>query len=255
MRQRASDARRDARGRRPVTQAEWMTCAHPDTLIHQFRSAVGFRKAMLLAVACRRRVAKWEWFSGTAGAVETAERWADGGASEDERELAYREVYNAREAAGRMILSDLDDQRPSVGNAGYLALEAVISLLVSAEPPELVGRVLSNCRGAVWFGDMSQRREDAVAEAEAQAGLFRDIFGNPFRPVAFSPEWRTDTAVSLARGCTRPATSARCPFSRTLSKTPGATAPTSSTTADAKARTSAGVGWLTSCWGKSDATL
>jgi hypothetical protein len=27
----------------------------------------------------------------------------------------------------------------------------------------------------------------------------RDIFGNPFRPVSFSPEWRTDTAVALAR--------------------------------------------------------
>ncbi|MFM8270873.1 MAG: hypothetical protein ACKODX_00845 [Gemmata sp.] len=27
----------------------------------------------------------------------------------------------------------------------------------------------------------------------------RDIFGNPFRPVAFSPSWRTDTAVALAR--------------------------------------------------------
>ncbi|MBN9118131.1 MAG: hypothetical protein J0I06_03030 [Planctomycetes bacterium] len=29
--------------------------------------------------------------------------------------------------------------------------------------------------------------------------MLRDVFGNPFRPVAFSPEWRTDTAVSLAR--------------------------------------------------------
>jgi hypothetical protein len=27
----------------------------------------------------------------------------------------------------------------------------------------------------------------------------RDIFGNPFRPATFSPSWRTDTAVSLAR--------------------------------------------------------
>lgn len=26
----------------------------------------------------------------------------------------------------------------------------------------------------------------------------RDIFGNPFRPVAFDPAWRTDTAVALA---------------------------------------------------------
>jgi len=29
--------------------------------------------------------------------------------------------------------------------------------------------------------------------------FLRDIFGNPFRPVAFSPEWRTDTAIALAR--------------------------------------------------------
>jgi hypothetical protein len=30
--------------------------------------------------------------------------------------------------------------------------------------------------------------------------LIEDIFGNPFRPVAFDAEWRTDTAVSLAQG-------------------------------------------------------
>jgi hypothetical protein len=31
------------------------------------------------------------------------------------------------------------------------------------------------------------------------AGLVRDIFGNPFRLIAFAPAWRTDTAVALAR--------------------------------------------------------
>ena len=29
--------------------------------------------------------------------------------------------------------------------------------------------------------------------------LIRDIFGNPFRPVAFDPAWRTSTAVALAK--------------------------------------------------------
>jgi hypothetical protein len=38
-----------------------------------------------------------------------------------------------------------------------------------------------------------------AAEEAAQASLLRDIFGNPFRPVTFSPAWRTDTALSLAR--------------------------------------------------------
>ena len=33
-----------------------------------------------------------------------------------------------------------------------------------------------------------------------QSCLVRDIFGNPFRPVTFDPEWRTTTALALARG-------------------------------------------------------
>ncbi|MBP3956105.1 hypothetical protein J8F10_12510 [Gemmata sp. G18] len=36
------------------------------------------------------------------------------------------------------------------------------------------------------------------AEHSAQAGLLRDIFGNPFRSVTLSPSWRASTAVALA---------------------------------------------------------
>ncbi len=32
------------------------------------------------------------------------------------------------------------------------------------------------------------------------ADLLRDIFGNPFRPVTFSPAWRSETVVALASG-------------------------------------------------------
>ncbi|HEX3149646.1 MAG TPA: hypothetical protein VHR66_16340 [Gemmataceae bacterium] len=30
--------------------------------------------------------------------------------------------------------------------------------------------------------------------------MLRDIFGNPFRPVAFDPRWRTSDSVGVARG-------------------------------------------------------
>jgi hypothetical protein len=40
-------------------------------------------------------------------------------------------------------------------------------------------------------------RADCAGADAAQ--LIRDVFGNPFRPVAFAPAWRTDTAVALAR--------------------------------------------------------
>lgn len=36
------------------------------------------------------------------------------------------------------------------------------------------------------------------AERDVQAALLRDITGNPFRPVAADPTWRTSTAVALA---------------------------------------------------------
>ena len=32
------------------------------------------------------------------------------------------------------------------------------------------------------------------------ADLVRDVFGNPYRPAAFSPEWRTETVVAMATG-------------------------------------------------------
>jgi hypothetical protein len=36
------------------------------------------------------------------------------------------------------------------------------------------------------------------AEAGAQAGLLRDVFGNPFRRVSPDPGWRPSTVVRLA---------------------------------------------------------
>ena len=38
------------------------------------------------------------------------------------------------------------------------------------------------------------------AEATSQAHLIGCIFGNPFRPVAFDPQWLTSTVTQLAHG-------------------------------------------------------
>jgi hypothetical protein len=39
-----------------------------------------------------------------------------------------------------------------------------------------------------------------MSEQAVQASLLRCVFGNPFRPVAFDPSWRTEAVVGLARG-------------------------------------------------------
>jgi hypothetical protein len=37
-------------------------------------------------------------------------------------------------------------------------------------------------------------------EQSIQSDLFRDIFGKPFRPVAFNHNWRTSDVVAMCRG-------------------------------------------------------
>jgi hypothetical protein len=53
---------------------------------------------------------------------------------------------------------------------------------------------------ALWaisdMGFVGPRRTNRAYHAE----LIREIFGNPFRPVSFDPEWRTSTAVAIAKG-------------------------------------------------------
>jgi hypothetical protein len=42
-------------------------------------------------------------------------------------------------------------------------------------------------------------RDALEAERSSQSDILRDIFGNPFRPAALSPAWRTPTVVALAQ--------------------------------------------------------
>jgi hypothetical protein len=52
----------------------------------------------------------------------------------------------------------------------------------------------------VIFSDADHVRERVRREERTvQAGLFRCVVGNPFRPTAFDPRWRTRTATDLAR--------------------------------------------------------
>ena len=55
-------------------------------------------------------------------------------------------------------------------------------------------------RRCVWAIESAVLSGTHPARNAEFADLLREIAGNPFRPVPFSSAWRTDTAVSLARG-------------------------------------------------------
>jgi hypothetical protein len=131
------------------------------------------RKRRLFAVACGRRVAHLVPNQKCQEAIELIERFADG---------------------------HLD----AAGLTGAIA--AVTATVKAARVRECDPFLLRDLvrRSAHWSAlnivtSASEIATYAAAERLAQADLIREIFGNPFRPVAFDPAWHTDTAVSLSR--------------------------------------------------------
>ena len=136
-------------------------------------------------------------------ALETADQRCDGtGATEHLQAAqmaawalaceAYEYHGNADYRLGdHYCLSELQESERS-----YLTARAVC-LACSPVARVAVGEAAQAAREVIDLGGRGVPR--GQEEGRSQAALLRDIFGNPFRPVAFSPSWRTDTAISLAR--------------------------------------------------------
>ncbi len=103
-------------------------------------------------------------------------------------------------------------------HARYHATRATgLALLASDDPPEVLTRHAMRAAGQaieyaerlrIYFAPGASvpsaadwdRYPVSGAGWTAQADLLRCVFGNPFRPVAFDPSWRTEAVVGLARG-------------------------------------------------------
>ena len=146
-----------------MTEVDWFERDFDPRSIVRCVWGTSERKLRLFACHCCRRV--WDDLGALSrAAVEVAEQFADD------------EVTTAELRAARLALASSDE-------AGLLGWYASGS--GAAQAAEQVARVCT-------------LRPELVPTA-VQAAMLRDIFWNTFRPVSFSPEWRTDTAVSLAR--------------------------------------------------------
>jgi hypothetical protein len=124
-------------------------------------------------------------------AVETAERFADGQVTQADLENAARQTEEALDAHRRRPWDPhqpRDDRTNQACSAAWIAAKKVCEKAARAATAYSEAGIAFR-----WVGG-------EVAEVEAQAGLLRDIFGNPFRPVAFDPAWRTTDVMLLGQG-------------------------------------------------------
>lgn len=176
-----------------MTETEWLTWASDPELMLKLLPTVGTvsdRKLRLFAVACcRRAMTAADVRPRTEPFVDVAERFADG-------EATTNDLQNVR-------------CHPAVSVEHGRTNSALHHACLNAAEAE-AGVVMADCAAlnAAWGATQPRSvmsDDDGISEGRLvreqvdQCALLRDVFGNPFRPLNFNPEWRTDTAISLAR--------------------------------------------------------
>ncbi|HEY1189803.1 MAG TPA: hypothetical protein VGE74_19295 [Gemmata sp.] len=170
-----------------MNEKRWFACKEPRALLEHVGKTELWtgRKVRLFAVACCRRLAHLMPGKVVRAALETAEQFADGRATAKKLKSAADHAWAAQRGPF------LDDERAELG-AYATAAEAVYRL---CGPPDAmdITEVLDGIYSATVCDPDNPEEEDTV-----QVAFVREIFGNPFLPVAFSPSWRTSTVLALA---------------------------------------------------------
>src|SRR5262245_12917134 len=148
-----------------MTEAEWLGATDPATLLMALPQPVSDRKLRLFVAAAHRRL--WHLLSDLERRVPAAaEQFLEGKITRDQFDAAYRGNH----------LFPGDDRAP-----------------LPEEYP--VERAL----GEVEYVTEYAGGADLDSVIAAQAALVRDIVGNPLRPVAFDPSWRSWSGGAIPR--------------------------------------------------------
>ncbi len=186
-----------------MTEQQWRECGDPDTLLGVLGEGACPRRLRLFSAACCRRV--WHLLDEPAfrEAVEAAEAFADGLASEGELDAAWEATFGHRAGDG---LSD-----DPLANARFWAADAATHSACD------LNRACAVASSAAWAASWaSERTADAALDREraAQCDLLRCLFGNPHRPPPAAEgdwtRWSCGAARELALAIVQGATAAGC---------------------------------------------
>jgi hypothetical protein len=157
-----------------MTEAEWLANTSSAPMLGFLQGKASSRKLRFFAVACCRRIWHLMKYENSRQAVDVAERFADGIASEEERESARRSA-NIQKTSGLGGTTTYPASRGAYACTSSKPLQAAFEASFYA----------------VSAGNLKR-------ENEQQVQLILCIFGNPFRPVTFDPSWLTSTVIALA---------------------------------------------------------
>src|SRR5437763_2003777 len=170
-----------------MTEDQWPTCHNPEAMLNALTDRASPRKLRLYAVGCCRRIWHLLRDDRCKHAVEVAQRFVDGRATAFELEAAGRTVAGVARVWGD-VGSPVARSTFALGGAAWAATRS--SAWLAAWDAAWDARVVAGeqVRGTDW-----------EKERVWQAGLLRDLMGNPFRPSRVEPAWRTPDVLQLAQ--------------------------------------------------------
>jgi hypothetical protein len=170
-----------------MTEQAWETGTFPQSMLSFFSDSgrASDRKFRLFACACCRRI--WDLLPDerSRAVVVAAERFADG--------LATPAQLRASHLLAREV--SFDERRRNVDDPHQF-----VSLAASDTAyPSGYSAATSATVDAAW-NPVKDETGSCIREAEwtAQAGIVRDLFGNPFRTIFVDARWQTPVVTALA---------------------------------------------------------
>lgn len=166
-----------------MTEREWVWNDRPYDMLAHIGDRASVRKVRLYAHACATRARPFVSDGWVRRAVDLLERSAEGAVTPEQAEAMEREIRGRRTA----------DQSGNL--AGYAVWVANDRVSAHYYAPCVLGTA------AQVVAQATKGRKSRIVnrvERRWHATFLRDIFGNPFRPITFLPEWLTGSVVALA---------------------------------------------------------
>jgi hypothetical protein len=179
-----------------MTEAEWLACtgSHDWPIFtHDMEACLkgrgSYRKLTLFAFACCRHLNPAFTDSRSVRALQVAERFVEGSASEEDWQAAYRESMSVQWEF-QQTLNEKGVLSP--GEPATAANLIDTAVVLSYQDSEYVRRVCYIARHAQGLADEGQERR-------WQAQILCDILGELEPSPELKSSWHTEAAISLAR--------------------------------------------------------
>jgi hypothetical protein len=189
-----------------MTEAEWLACTDPQKMLESLGDKASDRKLRLFACGCCRRL--WDVLASRRpkhwppvvtrwrkAMVEGVERYVDGAYDPS---TAKFPIGGDRYTGGGDWLDWVAGRAAEVEEPALPTAVEVSEYACEARRHQALEEWAGRLRLPPGEADDPEAAATA-AERATQCQLLRDIFGNPFRPVALDPAWLTPDVLSLAR--------------------------------------------------------